>query len=160
MTLKEQITLPVLQPWSEIRLRDYQGLKLRKKANIVVVFPRCRGPIISMCTLRRSGLGLRLRVSIVSKALIRPNSSPFRVCKTSVSVQETWLQTGDSDWPQRTSRVSPFPHDEAIHPSAETSTEDAPTLASIDKLSFPFINYLSPLKMLGWENCIWRRLAR
>ena len=38
MALKEQITLPELKLWLEIRLRDYEGLKLRKKANTVVVF--------------------------------------------------------------------------------------------------------------------------
>ena len=49
MVLKEEITLPELKPWLEIRLRDYEGLKLRKKANIVVVFVsgrNCRGPVI------------------------------------------------------------------------------------------------------------------
>ena len=50
MALKEQITLPELKPWLEIRLRDYKGLKLRKKANIVVVFVsgiKCPGPVTS-----------------------------------------------------------------------------------------------------------------
>ena len=38
ISLKEQITLPELQPWLNVRLRDYELLKLRKKANLVVVF--------------------------------------------------------------------------------------------------------------------------
>ena len=49
MALKEQITLPELKPWLEIRLRDYGGLKLRKRAKIVVVFVsgiKCPGPVI------------------------------------------------------------------------------------------------------------------
>ena len=49
MGLKEQVTLPELKPWLEIRLRDYEDLKLRKKANLLVVFVsgiKCPGPVI------------------------------------------------------------------------------------------------------------------
>ena len=49
MALKEEITLPELKTWLEIRLRDYEELKLRKKANTDVVFVsgrRCPGPVI------------------------------------------------------------------------------------------------------------------
>lgn len=38
MALKEQITLPELKPWLQMRLQDYENLKARKNANIVVVF--------------------------------------------------------------------------------------------------------------------------
>jgi HD domain len=38
MALKEQVTLPELQPWLKIRLQEYDDLMLRKKAEIVVVF--------------------------------------------------------------------------------------------------------------------------
>lgn len=38
MTLKEQITLPELQPWLKIRLQNYADLKLKKTADITVVF--------------------------------------------------------------------------------------------------------------------------
>ena len=61
MALKEQITLSEIQPWLEVPLRDYEGLKLRRKANIVVVFvsgPKCRGPIMQLCTLNTEFLAL------------------------------------------------------------------------------------------------------
>jgi hypothetical protein len=38
MTLKEQITLPELQPWLKIRLQNYEDLKLKKTADRTVVF--------------------------------------------------------------------------------------------------------------------------
>lgn len=38
MALNEQITLPELKPWLQMRLQDYDNLKARKNANIVVVF--------------------------------------------------------------------------------------------------------------------------
>lgn len=38
MALKEQITLPELKPWLQMRLQDYENLKARKNANILVVF--------------------------------------------------------------------------------------------------------------------------
>ena len=50
MAFREQITLPELKPWLETRLRDYEGLKLQNKANILVVFvsgTKRPGPVIS-----------------------------------------------------------------------------------------------------------------
>lgn len=38
MALNEQITLPELKPRLQMRLQDYDNLKARKNANIVVVF--------------------------------------------------------------------------------------------------------------------------
>ncbi|MCJ1448909.1 MAG: HD domain-containing protein 2 [Stictis urceolatum] len=38
MDLKEKITLPELQPWLEMRLKDHENLKLRQKMYIKVVF--------------------------------------------------------------------------------------------------------------------------
>lgn len=38
MDLNEQITLPELKSWLQMRLQDYDNLKARKNANIVVVF--------------------------------------------------------------------------------------------------------------------------
>ena len=58
MNLKKQVTLSRLQPWLEIRLQDYEGLKIRKKASIVVVFvsgKECPGPVISDETHRLLG---------------------------------------------------------------------------------------------------------
>ena len=38
MALKEEITLPELQPWLERRLQDYGKLKLRQNSDVTVVF--------------------------------------------------------------------------------------------------------------------------
>jgi hypothetical protein len=38
MALRKHVTLPELQPWLNTRLQDYEELKLRKKADITVVF--------------------------------------------------------------------------------------------------------------------------
>lgn len=38
MSLKSQITLPELTPWLQMRLQDYQNLKLRRRMDFTVVF--------------------------------------------------------------------------------------------------------------------------
>ena len=38
MALRKHVTLPELQPWLNTCLQDYEELKLRKEADITVVF--------------------------------------------------------------------------------------------------------------------------
>lgn len=51
MALKGQITLPELKPWLEIRLQDYEDLKSRRNADIIVVFVSGMTGYILICII-------------------------------------------------------------------------------------------------------------